>query len=125
MKSKLFSLISSKSFIIGFFVGMLVASAVTIILLSLNSPSPNTQHLKGTMSDRQNIPIGTTGVILAVMGDISCPTYSGPEYIVQFTGYEDNVVCTGYHGLTDNQQVFILLYLNDCAHDIFVSAAAQ
>ena len=124
MKSKLFGLIKSKAFIIGFFVGMFAATAATIILLSLNSPPPDTQHLKGTMGG-QNIPIGTTGVILAVLGNIDCPTYSGPEYIVQFTGYEDNVVCTGYHGLTDNQQVFILLYLNDCAHDIFVSAAAQ
>jgi hypothetical protein len=124
MKSKLFSLIKSKSFITGFIAGMFVAAAVTIILLSLNSPSPGTRHLKGTLSG-QNIPLGTPGVILGVMGSMSCPTYDGPEYIVQFTDYEDAVVCTGYHGLTENQQVIVFTYLDNCAINIFVSAGAQ
>lgn len=124
MKSKLFGLIKSKAFIIGFLVGMFAATAATIILLSLNSTPLSTKHLTGTMGG-QNIPIGTTGVILAVLGNIDCPTYSGPEYIVQFTGYEDAVVCTGYIDLTENQNIYVYQYLSGCALDIFVAAAGQ
>ena len=127
MKTKLFSLIKSKTFIGGFIAGVFITTVTAIVLFSFNSPPPNAKHLKGTMSG-SNILIGTTGVIVGVLpGVSSCPTYSGPEYVVQFTGTEpeDRVICAGNPGLTENQHIYVSEYITNCATDIYVSAASQ
>jgi hypothetical protein len=124
MKSELFSQMKSKSFIGGFIVGVFTATIAAILLFSFYAAPPDTKNLKGAMIG-SDIPIGTPGVILAVMTSVSCPPYYGPEYIVQFTGYEDAVICTGYQGLTENQNIFISQYIPDCVLDIYVSAASQ
>lgn len=70
-----------------------------------------------------NIAIGTSGVILGVLGTIDCPQYVGPEYVVQFTGQEDAVICTGQPGLTENQNVYISDHISNCVLREYVSAA--
>lgn len=126
MKTKLFSLIKNKSFIGGFIAGVFITTVAAIVLFSFNSPPPNAKHLKGTMFG-WTPAIGTTGVIVGVMGNSGCPDYSGPEYVVQFTGPEDEdrILCAGNPGLTENQHIYVSKYITNCATDVYVEAASQ
>ncbi|MFZ4548197.1 MAG: hypothetical protein ACOYN4_12210 [Bacteroidales bacterium] len=122
MKSKLFSLIKSKSFIGGFIAGVFITTVAAIVLFSFNSPPPNTKHLKGTMSG-SNIEIGTTGEILGVLPSVTpCPSYSGSDYAVLFDGDGpgDAFICLGEQGLTENQRICVSQII-DCG--IVVSAS--
>jgi hypothetical protein len=125
MKSKLFSLIKSKSFIGGFVVGVFITTVAAIVLFSFNSPPPNTKYLTGTMSG-STIPIGTNGVILGILpGGVDCPTYSGQLLVVRFEGHEDVVICTGDQYLTENQNIHVSSYITNCSVDIYVVAGSK
>jgi hypothetical protein len=112
VKTKLFSLIKNKSFIGGFFAGVFITTVAAIVLFSFNSPTPNTKHLKGTMSG-SNIAVGMTGVVVGLYGTTSGPCPLNPsnvcdvgEYAVEFPG-ENPIMCFGNPNYPISQQVVI------------------
>jgi len=112
MKSKLLSLIKNKSFITGFIAGVIITTVVGIVSVSFYSASPNTKHLKGTMSG-WSPAVGMTGTVVQVFGSMPGPCPLDPknictvgEYLVNFSE-GNSLMCLGNTNYQIGQQVVI------------------